>query len=458
MSTQSPVSAKPNGRSPRALTEAQESAIDALYEGNKLLIAPKGFGKAVCGATAAQALVEDGHLRRVLVLAPLKVCELTWATEWESWSHLQVPGMMLGTPAQRMAVLHDDSYGVTVMNFENLAWLFDYFPAKGGDYFPFDGLLVDESTKLKSAGGVGFKALRNALKWFRWRCAMTADPVAEIGVDIYTQAMLVDNGRALGRNLETFRRKYFYPTDFQQRKWSVLPGMDKALADVLQDVLHVVRDDAYEAALPPVVDRVIPIEMPREAWGVYNALDSGQVVLDDGGVIVADGKAAVVGKQQQVTAGAVYDKDSVAHWLHTAKLDALAREIDKAREPLAIAYQYRFELAALKERWPDIVVLGDNPVSVEAAWTAGAVRLMALHPDSCSHGLNLQYGGSRLHVLSMPWGADPWEQLVGRFRRRGQRADVVERVMYVVTDSVDTEILARHAQKRYASESLNEQF
>jgi hypothetical protein len=457
MSTQSPESPTPNARSSRTLTEAQEAAIDALYEGNKLLIAPKGFGKAAVGQTAAQALIADGELKRVLVLAPLKVCQLTWANEWENWSHLEPPAMMVGDMCERVQALHSGE-SITVMNFDNLEWLFDQFPAKGADHFPFDGLLVDESTKLKAAGGTGMKVLRKHLKLFRWRCAMTADPVAEIGVDIYTQAMIVDNGRALGRNLEAFRRKYFYPTDFQQRKWAVLPGMDKALADVLQDVLHVVRDDAYEASLPPVVDRIIPVEMPREAWGVYNALDSGAVLLEDGGVIVADGAAAVRGKQHQITAGAAYSPDKVAHWLHTAKLDALAREIDKAREPLAIAYMFQFELAALKERWPDIVVLGDNPVAVEAAWTAGAIRLMALHPSNCSHGLNLQYGGSRLHVLSMPWGADPWEQLVGRFRRRGQRAAEVERVIYCVMDSVDTEILARHAQKRYASEALNEQF
>jgi SNF2-related domain len=440
----------------RTLTESQEAAIDALYEGNKLLIAPKGFGKAVVGQTAAQALVHDGFLRRVLVLAPLKVCQLTWAQEFESWEHLNPPGMMIGSERERRRVLHDDNWAVTVTNFDNLAWLFKQFP--NGDRFPFDGLLVDESTKLKSAGSTGFRALRRAIKWFRWRCAMTADPIAEIGVDIYTQAMLADNGAALGRNLEAFRRKYFYPTDFQQRKWAILPGRDKALADVLQDVLYVVRDDAYEAALPPVVDKIVTVDMPREAWGVYNALDSGAVELDDGGVIIADGAAAVVNKRQQVTAGAVYDMDGVAHWLHTAKLEALEKAISQAREPLAIGYLYKFELAALKERWPDLVVLGDNPVAVESAWNAGAVRLMAVHPDSCAHGLNLQYGGSRLHVLSMPWGADPWEQLIGRFRRRGQRAAEVERVIYLVEDTVDAEILARHAQKRYASTSLNQEF
>ena len=458
MSTQSPASRMLKKPSQHTLSSAQQEAVDALYGGNKLLIAPKGFGKAACGQTAAQELLRDGEVSRVLVLAPLKVCQLTWASEWESWEHLEPPGMMVGELWQRLDVLANPAASITVMNFDNLEWLFDQFPARGADGFPFDGLLVDESTKLKSAGSNGFKALRKHINLFRWRCAMTADPVAEIGVDIYTQAMIVDGGAALGRNLEAFRRKYFYPKDFEQRKWSVLPGMDKALADVLQDVLHVVRDDSYESALPPIEDRFVDIEMPREAWGVYDALDSGEVVLADGGVILADGAAAVQGKRHQVTAGAVYDKDKGVHWLHTAKLDALAREIDATLEPVAIGYLFQFELAALKERWPDIAVLGDDPLGVERAWNAGAIRLLAVHPSSCAHGLNLQYGGSRLHVLSMPWGADPWEQLVGRFRRRGQRAEVVERVMYVVKDSIDEEILARHGLKRYASESLNEKF
>jgi hypothetical protein len=453
-------------------SEAQQAAIDALYSGNKLLIASKGFGKCAVGQTAIQCLQDDGYLGAVLVLAPLKVCELTWACEWEKWQHLRPPIMAIGDERTRHMAIGDAVLAIAngetpivVMNFENVAWYCEHYRVHKSTGFNFTGLLVDESTKLKAAGGEAFKALRNELRYFSWRCAMTADPVAEIGVDIYTQAMIVDNGDALGRNLEAFRRKYFYPTDFQQRKWSVLPGMDKALGDVLQDVLYVVRDDSYEASLPELVDKVVFAEMPADAWHVYYALESdgGHNIMagERAHLVIADTAALVTAKQQQVTAGAVYDslanpKDRKAHWLHTAKLAALFKIVQAARGPLAIAYKYTFELDFLREIWPDIAVLGENPKVVEDAWNAGAVRLMALHPSSCSHGLNLQYGGCDLVVLSMPWGADPWEQLIGRFRRRGQPSAVVTRTVICVADSIDMKILARHKQKAYDSETLND--
>jgi hypothetical protein len=441
------------------LSSKQQDAIDALYSGNKLLIASMGFGKAVVGQTAAQELIESGVLNRVLVLAPLKVCQLTWGSEWEKWEHLNPVEMAIGDEFDRMAAVASGA-PIVCMNFDNVAWLFNRYTGRQAQ-FPFDGLLVDESTKLKAVGGEAFKAMRNHLKRFTWRCGMTADPVAEIGVDIYSQALLVDNGRALGRNLEAFRRKYFYPSDYQQRKWSILPGKDKALADVLQDVLYVVRDTEYADALPELRDVIVPVEMPPEAWGLYNALDDG--FLDIGAGVIADTAALVKGKQQQITAGAVYDspadpKLKRAHWIHTAKLAALEGCLAMVHEPVAIAYCFQFELDALRERWPDIAVLGDDPVAAERDWTAGRIRLLAVHPASCSHGLNLQYGGFHLMVLSMPWGADPWEQLIGRFRRRGQPSAFVQRTIFVVNDTVDNEILARHAQKAYASETLNDAF
>ena len=43
-------------------TPAQNDAIDAIYGGNTLLIAKKGFGKAAIGQTVAQELIQDGEL------------------------------------------------------------------------------------------------------------------------------------------------------------------------------------------------------------------------------------------------------------------------------------------------------------------------------------------------------------------------------------------------------------
>ena len=429
------------------LTPRQQAAIDALYEKNCLLIAPKGLGKTVVGQTAIQELIRDGVITRCLVIAPLKVCQLSWANESLKWAHLEHVGLALGNEAQRRATLQGPC-DIVVVNFDNLAWL-----VKSGLYERFDGLLVDECTKLKG-GGAGFKALRKVLKHFTWRSAMTADAIPEMGTDIFYQAMLCDVGAALGRNKALFTRAYFYPTDFQQRKWKVLPGRDKALADALAPILTVITDDEYEAGLPLLHDTVVFADMPPVGWGAYNGIEDDGF-LDLGAGVLAETAAAVQQKKQQVTAGAVYDLKSRAQWIHTAKFDALDRLLQRLDRPVAVAYWFTFELEELKRRYPFMRVLGEDSEAVEAAWTAGEFAIMAVHPASCSHGLNLQYGGHDLIILTPPWSADLWEQLVGRFRRRGQPSLVVNRTVIMVADTVDGEVMARHREKRYDSESLN---
>jgi len=436
------------------ITPAQQDAITRLYEQNTLLIAPMGFGKACVAQTAAQELLDEGILQRVLVIAPLKVCTLTWAAEHRNWSHLRAVGMATGPESIRCAALltHRD---IVVINIENVAWFFNTYGADHG----FDGLIVDEGTRIKGAGSTAFKALRHRLKDFTWRVCMSADPIAETGADIYTQAFIVDGGAALGRNKEVFQRKYFYPVDYGQFKWRLLPGQGDALALALDGLLYVAADTGYSASLPELQDVVIPVVMPPAAWDAYHAIAQTGAVTLDGVEIEAPTAATVAGKLQQVTAGAVYDEHHTAHWIHYQKFEALDSHVDAvlaAGGTVCIAYNYAFERDCLKVLYPEFPVLGDNPEAVEADWTAGRLKGILLHPKSAAHGLNLQHGGCELFILSAPWGADPWAQLVGRLRRRGQRSPFVRRTTFIIENTIDEVILARHETKAYDSEALNE--
>ena len=55
-----------------------------------------------------------------------------------------------------------------------------------------------------------------------------------------------------------------------------------------------------------------------------------------------------------------------------------------------------------------------------AEWNAGALPLLAFHPASAGHGLNLQHGGSRMAWLSPSWSAELTEQAIARVYRPGQ--------------------------------------
>lgn len=163
--------------------------------------------------------------------------------------------------------------------------------------------------------------------------------------------------------------------------------------------------------------------------------------------------AVLSGKLQQITAGAVY-LEVGSRWIHYAKFDALRRELMAAEGPVIVAYWFQFEKDELRAQYPEMVFLGDGDAAVVDRWNAGGIGMLAIHPKSAAHGLNLQAGGHELLVLTPPWGADPWAQLVGRLRRRGQRSPYVRRTTIVAADTVDEVIMARHLDKAYDESML----
>lgn len=429
-----------------ALTSDQEDAIDRLYEDNCLLIAAKGFGKCVVAQTAAQELLNDGELKRVLVIAPLKVSVLTWGTEWQKWEHLEEIALAVGEPKQRELAIAS-SARIVIINIENVPWLIDTYGAKHG----FDGLIIDEISKFKAAGTRGVKKLRHRTGDFKWRVGLSATPLAESGQDIYSQALLIDGGKALGKRFERFQRTYFMQMDYSGYKWSFQPGGEERLAAALGPLVYVADNETYEAELPPFEDVEVEIELPAAVMEKYEDAAASMLL----GEREIPNMAVLSGKLQQITQGAYYDEDGVAHWLHWEKFETLIDLIEEIDAPVAVCYQYRFELDYLRGIFPEAGVLAEDPEYVESMWNAGRMDVILVHPKSAAHGLNLQYGGCELVMLGPVWSADDWDQVAGRLWRRGQ-TDIVTRHTIVARGTVDGIILDRLDGKSDAEDSIME--
>jgi len=156
----------------------------------------------------------------------------------------------------------------------------------------------------------------------------------------------------------------------------------------------------------------------------------------------------VTQKLQQMSSGFVYTPDPV--WFSWHKFDALNDLLDENQHAnTLIVYNYQEELAELKRRYPSLTTL-DDANAIER-WNAGLVPLLAVHPKSAGHGLNLQNGGRNLVFLSLPWSLELYEQTVGRLHRSGQRHDVWCYV-FMTRDTVDEKIWSALHDKRSLSD------
>lgn len=422
------------------LREYQEQGADFLFEHDRaMVLAPVGAGKTAITLTAMQDMVHQGYVGRWLVLAPKRVCTDVWPVEAPKWAPGLIVAVAIGTPAQRLAALNGGA-DVVVTNYDNLQWLAEQ------DLSRFDGVVFDELTKLKNPSGARFKALAKVLKCpIRW--GLTGSFTSNGLGDVFGQCKIIDQ-QLLGRSKGAFMQQYFTENrrpDFSE--WTPRPGALELVMQRIKPATFVLEPGEYKDKLPPC--HQVELRVDLEDRKPYEAMKKDFVAQLPDAQAVAMNAAVVTQKLQQMASGFVYT-DTGAHWIGFHKFNALDDLLDENQHAnTIIVYQYQEELAELKRRYSQLVTLDDD--NAIGRWNAGSVRLLAVHPKSAGHGLNLQHGGHHMVFLSLPWSLELYEQTVGRLHRSGQSRDVWVYIL-MARDSIDEKIWGALHDKRAMSE------
>jgi SNF2 family DNA or RNA helicase len=430
-----------------SLRPYQEKAADFLYEHDRaMILAPVGAGKTAITLTAMSEMLRDGHVKRWLVLAPKRVCTDVWPVERPKWADAITMALCVGTPKQRQTALASNAQ-VVVTNYDNLQWL-------AGQTLNFDGVVFDELTRLKNPSGARFKAFAKVIEPMTVRWGLTGSFTSNGLEDVFGQCKIVDQS-LLGRSKGAFMQQYFVLINKDFGEWAPRVGALERVMDVIRPATFVLEAGEYKDKLPPLHTVELKCTMDLAP---YNTMKK-DFVLDG---ITAVNAAVVTGKLQQLASGFVYDTTSVASdvpgkftvtqtpiWFSHHKFDRLKELLDENQHAnTIIAYTYQEELAELKRRFK--VTTLDDDRAIER-WNAGKVRLLAVHPKSAGHGLNLQHGGCHMVFLSLPWSLELYEQTIGRLHRSGQRHDVWVYVM-MTNKTVDEKIWAALHTKQAVSE------
>lgn len=404
------------------LRDYQDQAADFLYEHDlAMILAPVGAGKTAITLTAMQDMLMFGHVRRWLVLAPKRVCTDVWPVEQPKWAAGVTLAVAVGTPKQRLTALHGDAQ-VVVTNYDNIQWLAEQ------DVQSFDGIVFDELTKLKNPSGARFKALNKVIGNLNVRWGLTGSFTSNGLEDVFGQCKIVDQ-TLLGRAKGAFMQQYFVCTNREFGDWTPRRGALEQVMAKIKPATFVLEPGEYKDKLPPL--HTVELHCQMDMTG-YNKLKK-DFVLDD---VVAINAAVVTQKLQQMSSGFLYT-DNGPVWHSPHKFDRLEELLEENQHAnTLIVYQYKEELAELKRRLKVTTLEDDNAIE---RWNRGEVRLLAVHPKSAGHGLNLQHGGCHLVFLSLPWSLELYEQTVGRLHRSGQQRPVWCYVM--LTDkTVDAKI------------------
>ena len=434
----------------------QYAEQEIIEKPNIGLFLDMGLGKTVITLTALKEMKFNRWcINKILIIAPKKVAEDTWQTEARKWRHLQdlrIVGV-LGTATQRERALNTPA-DIYVINRENTQWLVEYY----GRGWPFDTVVLDESSSFKNHQAKRFRALRTVRLRINRLIELTGTPNPHGLMDLWSQVFLLDGGKRLGRTISVYRDMYFIP-DKRNRTtiFSYAPkdGAEQEIHKLISDICISMKASDY-LDLPDLVYEDIPVVLDDKAQKAYRRMERDAVLQVDEDTITATNAAALSGKLLQLCNGAVYDENREVVQVHDCKIEAFLEAVESLNGQHAIVcYSFIHDkdrlLQALAKTGLRVRVYKDTRDKDD--WNAGNIDLLLIHPASCGYGLNLQEGGHHIIWFGLTWNLEEYQQANKRLHRQGQEHPVIVHHL-VVKGGRDEDVIRSLEGKDNVQEAL----
>lgn len=394
-------------------------------------------------------------VQRVLIVAPKKVAEGTWSNEANKWDHLRHlrVSLVCGSQQKRLRALATPA-DVYVINRDNVAWLVDYFK----NAWPFDMVVLDESSSFKNSQSKRFKALRAVRNRINRLVELTGTPSSNGLMDLWAQIYLLDGGARLGKTIGQYRERFFDPDKrnrVQVFSWAPKDGSMEYIQQAIGDICISMKSEDY-LQLPDRIYDEVPVVLDAPAAKAYKRLEREMLLELDEGTVTATSAGVLTGKLLQLCNGAVYDGDRRAIDIHKCKIEAFLEVLEQLHGQHALVF-YNFQhdrdrlLAALEPL--DLRVRTYQGPRDELDWNEGRVDILLAHPASCAYGLNLQNGGHHIIWFGLTWSLEQYDQANKRLHRQGQKQPVTVHLL-VVQGGMDADVVAALQRKGDTQEAL----
>lgn len=292
--------------------EYQQFAIQYIEEHPiAAVLLDMGLGKTVISLTAiADLLFDSFEAHRVLVIAPLRVARDTWSAEIEKWAHLKflTYSVVVGTAAERKAALARKA-DITIINRENLSWLFE----KSGAAFDYDMVVIDELSSFKNHQSKRFRAMLKQRPRLKRIVGLTGTPSSNGLMDLWAEFRLLDMGQRLGRFITEYRNRYFLPDKRNgQIIYSYKPQFyaEEAIYRQIADITISMKSTDY-LKMPELISSQYEVQLSDKERARYEELKKDLILQLPDGEVTAANAASLTGKLVQLANGGGVGGDQV---------------------------------------------------------------------------------------------------------------------------------------------------
>jgi len=379
-----------------------------------------GTGKTSSVIWAADYLMNQGLVKRVLVICPLSIMYSAWQADIFKTAMHRTVGVAYGDTTRRKKVIAGE-YEFVVVNFDGVSTVAEDISKVG-----FDLIVIDEANAYKTVSTKRWKTLAKLLTPSTRLWMLTGTPASQSPLDAFGLAKLINPG-AIPKFFGPWRDRVMH----QVSKFKWVPKAT-AKADVhraLQPAIRFEKADCLD--LPEVVYQTRHVPPTAQVNRYYRILRDQLLMEAAGEQISAVNAAAKLSKLLQISGGAVYaDNKEIIEFDVSPRLNMLMEVIDETTNKVLVFVPFRHTIDLVgkflnEQGVVNEVINGDVTASnrsdiINRFQTQTNPRVLIIQPQAASHGVTLT-AADTVVFWSPVMSVETYLQCIARIDRVGQK-------------------------------------
>lgn len=437
----------------------QHNAVALLHE--------QGCGKSLTTVAVAGRLYLDGHIHRMLIVAPLAVLPV-WEREFTDYStvphHVTVLKSGTSTKEEQLQALMaspSSALDIVVVNYESI-WRVEQYLA---DWRP-ELIVADESQRIKNPTAAQSIAMHRLGSLAKYRMILSGTPVNNTPLDLWSQYRFVAPD-IFPRSYYAMRNRYAIMGGYGGYQIVGYRHLDELTRKAHSIAHRVTKAQALD--LPEQVDQMMYCELEPKAAKAYKQLQRDALAeIGADKTVTAARVITRLLRLSQLTGGYITpDETSSPEQLSHAKANMLREVLEdllSAGKKVVVFARFRAEITQICALCGELAgvggyraIWGDVPAdergeAVQAFQQDESVRLFVAQIQTAGLGITLTAADTAV-FYSLDYSYANYEQCKARIHRIGQR-NACTYIHLLVKNSVDEDVLCALSKKRDVADDI----
>lgn len=378
-----------------------------------------GTGKTSSVIWAADYLMNEGLIKRVLVICPLTIMYSAWQADvFKTAMHRSV-GVAYGPAAKRKKIINGD-YEFIVTNYDGVNVIYDEI-LNG----KFDLIVIDEANAYKSTSTQRWKLMAKLIQPHTRLWMLTGTPASQSPVDAFGLAKLVSPHR-VPKYTTAWRDKVMH--QITKFKWIPKPTSRADVHYALQPAIRFSKSECLD--LPPVLYQTRIVPLTPQVFKFYHKIREEMLISAAGEQISAVNAASKLSKLLQISGGAVYsDTKEVVEFDISPRLNALIEVLEETDQKtlVFVPFTHTIQLVSrfLNEKGVDNEIINGSVSAIARSaivnkfQTTPSPKVLIIQPQAASHGVTLT-AADTIVFWSPVMSVETYLQCIARIDRVGQ--------------------------------------